>query len=108
MNEVASTDDLASTYLDILRYDWLVARAWNRLHFAELSPEDAVDLIEEGGLDGPVRLACGRTARYACIPGFITRMGAQRCRGCCRVLGYPQGKGSPKNDQACRLLLGLT
>jgi hypothetical protein len=55
----------------------------------------------------PIRLACGRVAEGLWIPGMFTRMGAERCKGCCRALGYPQGKGSPKNDDACRVLLGL-
>jgi len=93
--------------LTVIRYDWLVSRSWNRLHFADLPPEDAVEILDQAGLERPVRLACGRMAAYVCIPGFFTRMGAQRCTGCCRALGYPAGKGSPKNDDACRVILGL-
>lgn len=93
--------------LGIIRCDWLVSRSWNRLHFADLSPEDAAGIIDDGGRAGPVQLACGRTAAYVCIPGMFTRMGAQRCTGCCRAVGYPPGKGSPKNDEACRAILGL-
>lgn len=91
----------------IIACDWLVSRSWNRLHFADLTPEDAVGLVDEGGLDGPVRLACGRTAAWVGIPGVFTRMGGQRCTGCCRALGYPAGKGSPKNEPAIRVLLRL-
>ena len=93
--------------LAIIKYDWLVSKSWHRLHFADLTPEDAVEIIDEGGLDGPVRLACGRTAAYVCIPGFFTRMGGQRCTGCCRATGISPGTGSPKNDRAARVVLGL-
>ena len=93
--------------LAIIRYDWLVSRSWNRLHHADLSPEDAVEIIDAGGLDGPVRLSCGRTAAYVSIPGVFTRMGAVRCTGCCKVLRYPEGTGSPKNVDAIRVILGL-
>lgn len=61
----------------------------------------------EGTLTGPVKLSCGRTAAVVTIPGLFTRMGALRCEGCCRATGMPQGKGSPKNDDACRQLLEL-
>ena len=93
--------------LAIIRYDWLVSRSWNRLHWADLSAEDAVEIIDAGGLDGPVRLSCGRTAAYVSIPGVFTRMGGQRCTGCCRAAGLPAGKGSPKNSGECRAILGL-
>jgi hypothetical protein len=93
--------------LAIIACDWLVSRSWNRLHHADLSPQDAADLIDEGGLDGPVRLSCGRTAAWVGIPGVFTRMGAERCTGCCRALGFPVGTGSPKNASEIRPLLGL-
>lgn len=73
----------------------------------DLSPDAAVEIVEDGGLEGPIWLACGRTATYVCIPGFITRMSAMRCTGCCRALGYVQGRGSPKNDLELRRMLGL-
>jgi hypothetical protein len=41
------------------------------------------------------------------IPGMFDRMGADRCKDCCDRLGYPHGVGSPKNDQACRDMLGM-
>lgn len=91
----------------MVAYDWLVSRAWNRLHFAELDATQLEALDEDRLMVGGVRLSCGRTAAYISIPGFFTRMGAPRCTGCCRALGYPQGIGSPKNDDACRALLGL-
>lgn len=95
-------------FLTLVRYDWLVSRAWNRLHHATFTDDQLDDVAEYGmAVRGPVRLSCGRTASFVSIPGFITRMGALRCTGCCRALGYPVGKGSPKNDDACRALIGL-
>ena len=94
-------------FLSCARYDWYVTRSWHRLHWADLTPEDCATVPEHLAVLGPVRLACGRTAAWASIPGPFTRMGAMRCTGCCRATGMPRGKGSPKNDPACRKVLGL-
>jgi hypothetical protein len=97
-------------FVSLGRLDWYVSKSWNRLHFADLSgltPQQQDDVAFEWGVSGPVRLACGRTAGALWIPGMFSRMGAPRCTGCCRALGYPQGKGSPKNSGACRAILGL-
>jgi hypothetical protein len=91
----------------LVAYDWIVSRAWNRLHFVDLSDDQLLDMFEYRQIWSPLRLACGRTAAYVSIPGVFTRMGAMRCLGCCRAKGYPPGKGSPTNDPACRELLGL-
>lgn len=105
------TEDLAEEITDFLalaRYDWLVTRTWNRLHYvATFTDQQLQSLAEYVGVEGPIRLACGRTAAFVTIPGVFTRMGAGRCTGCCRALGYPLGAGSPKNDPTCRALLGL-
>jgi hypothetical protein len=103
MTDATSGEDA----LAIIRYDWLHTGSGDRLHFADLPGEDAVEILDEGGLEGPVKLACGRTAAWVCIPGVFSRMGAERCTGCCRALGYPAGAGSPKNVPELRLLLGL-
>jgi hypothetical protein len=87
--------------------DWLVTKSWNRLHHAALSPVDQEDLADQSYLDGPVRLACGRSAAWVSIPGVLTRLGAPRCTGCCRATGIPPGVGSPKNGDACRTILGM-
>lgn len=91
----------------LVAYDWLVSKSWNRLHFAELTGEQLAAMFDDRCLWTDVRLACGQTAAYVSIPGWFTRMGALRCIGCCRAKGYPPGKGSPKNDDRCRELLGL-
>lgn len=103
-----ATDDTEVSYArDLVRFDWLTTKRWNRLHFADLDEDQVQEIADATSVAGPVRLACGRTAASVWIPGLFTRMGAQRCKGCCRALGYPQGKGSPKNDDPCRVILGL-
>jgi hypothetical protein len=95
-------------FINIARVDWLVSKKWNRLHAVlTWSEEDRESMAVEWAVNHPVRLACGRTAGSVCIPGMFTRMGALRCRDCCKATGLPPGKGSPKNDDACRELLGL-
>lgn len=90
-----------TTGADLARMDWLVTATGNLLHYGQVDEDDNETWWED------VRFACGRLARAAMIPGPFTRMGAPRCRRCCTALGYPQGKGSPKNDPECRRLLGL-
>lgn len=94
----------------IIRADWVVTRSWRRLHALPYGPwtqEQAAEITFEWRLPGPVRLACGQIAVMACIPGVFSRMGLPRCAGCCRATGMPPGAGSPKNDSACRVVLGL-
>jgi len=97
------------TDLPIAEYDWLVTTHGNVLHHGKLTPEQHVECEEWGGLyDVPVTLDCGIAVTTVHIPGVLTRMGAQRCVRCCRATGLPEGKGSPKNDQDCRRILGLS
>jgi hypothetical protein len=94
-------------YRSLAEMDWLVTKSWNRLHHAALSDDELLHLLDQAEIPGPIILSCGRTAALVAIPGVFTRMGAPRCTGCGKALGYPQGKGSPKNDGACRAMLGL-
>ena len=98
---------LITSFQEIARYDWFVSTSYNRLHWAELSADHLADVPVYWSIQQPVRMACGRTAKSLHIPGIFTRMGAMRCVGCCRATGMPQGKGSPKNDDECRALLGM-
>lgn len=94
----------------IARVDWVVTRSWNRLHVLPHGPwteEQALDVAHEWMVPGPVLLGCGRIAAMACIPGVGSRMSLPRCKRCCRVTGFPEGDGSPKNDDRCRALLDL-
>ena len=54
-----------------------------------------------------VHFGCGEVAARAHIPSLMSRLGAPRCPGCCAASGLPEGIGSPRNDHACRALLGL-
>jgi hypothetical protein len=97
----------------LVDYDWLIqwhGRRESPLHYVELPPElvQAEDLVTEIAVQDPaLTTACGRTMKGLVIPGIFTRMGAMRCRQCCMRLGFPPGKGSPKNDDRCRRILGL-
>ena len=44
---------------------------------------------------------CGYSGKLY-VPGLLTRMGARRCKKCSRILGWPDGHGSPKNDDSVR------
>jgi hypothetical protein len=110
MTTPAALREDADQFIELVRLDWAVTKTWNRLHAVKpetWTDEHRDDMECEWAVLAPVRLACGRTAAYLCIPGLFSRMGAQRCTGCCRATGMPQGKGSPKNDDACRVILGL-
>lgn len=51
--------------------------------------------------------ACGAGRRLT-IPGVGSRLCLPRCATCCGLTGLPEGVGSPKNDDACRVLLGMS
>ena len=82
---------------DLSEWDWVVG-AEDLLHHMNTDDWD-----DETG--GPGVTTCGLSYDWWCIPGIFTRMGAMRCEQCCDALGYPHGKGSPKNDDACRPLV---
>lgn len=95
-------------FIELGRVDWFVTKTWKMLHAVpDFDAEQREYIAENWGVKGPVKLACGRTAAEVYIPGMFTRMGAMRCKGCCRAMGFPPGKGSPKNDAECRKILGL-
>lgn len=84
-------------------WDWLYAKPWRILHHFELTKEQSKRLWDN--YLGPMQATCGRTYETPSIPGIFSRMGLPRCQRCCDRLGYPRGKGSPKNDDACRPLV---
>jgi hypothetical protein len=95
-------------FIEYGRVDWFVTKTWRLLHAVTVFTDEQREYIAENWcVKGPVKLACGRTAGWLHIPGMFTRMGAQRCIGCCKAMGLPPGKGSPKNDPECRRILGL-
>lgn len=61
---------------------------------------------DDNDVHGPGTSACGVDGDWS-IPGMGSRMGSMRCGKCCTVMGFPPGKGSPKNDDACRPLVEL-
>jgi len=105
-----SGQESADEFLGFGRLDWYVTKAWRALHYVrpeDFTAEHRRSMEDDWAVLMPVRLACGRTAAEVRIPGIFTRMSHQRCTGCCRATGLPPGKGSPKNDDECRKLLGL-
>lgn len=86
-----------STDRELAEWDWVVFPNYGRLHHLAES-EGHWEQYDQGVT------SCGRRGMLA-IPGLFTRMGAERCNRCCDKVGYPRGKGSPKNDDACRALV---
>jgi len=82
---------------------WLICPSGSVLHHGQLDspPDDTSATLAAAG-----RTTCGVRTVLA-VPGIVTRMAAPRCRRCCAATGMPSGVGSPKNDPACRRLLGL-
>ena len=77
---------------DHWRSRWLVLPSWNRLHrISEIKWEDADEMIAGDGV-----AVCGAKGWF-CMPGIFSRMGRQRCKRCCRILGIPDGDGAPFN-----------
>jgi hypothetical protein len=94
--------------LHIADYDWIYTISGNHLHHPQLTEEQHVECADWGGLyDEPVTLDCGRSVTTIMIPGFFSRGSAPRCSACCKATGLPEGKGSPKNDDRCRTILGM-
>ena len=94
------------TDLPMHEYMWLVTPSSSRLHHASLDLDD-ISSIEDGEFIRGVRLTCGRYVGWVTLPGVLTRLSEPRCRVCCRKTGIPEGKGSPKNDEECRRILGM-
>jgi hypothetical protein len=45
----------------------------------------------------PGTTVCGRKGQLY-MPGVASRMGAPRCKRCCKLLGIPLGEGAPYNQ----------
>ena len=91
----------ADKFIEYARYDWVQSPSGVILHhLAELDAVDAGEWCATG------RSACGVRTTWR-IPGFLSRLGAERCRRCCDRLGIARGIGSPSNDPALRRWLGL-
>ena len=95
--------EYAAHFWEMNEWDW----CWlgdrergERLHHV-VSLEPDMDRAVYGGTG---TTSCGRRGTVG-IAGLLSRLGMERCRQCCKALGYPQGIGAPKNDPACRSLL---
>lgn len=87
-------DDFASR--EVVEWDWVVMGDGRKLHAPKVWDDPRYNAYTEDG-----ETWCGRRG-WLSIPGVFTRMGARRCGMCCQATGMPPGKGSPKNDDACR------
>lgn len=95
-----------TTFRQLAKYDWVIPFKGSKLHAVKFAASSMLVDYEDWDEQTELTLACGRKTT-AMIPGMFTRMGAPRCKQCCAAMKYPQGTGSPKNDDACRLILGL-
>ena len=96
MGSSRATGGGVSGWLEIAEWDWVELLAGSVLHaVASVTNDPDDDWRGEGATE------CGRSGEFV-IPGLFTRMGAQRCKRCCDRTSMPHGKGSPKNDDACR------
>lgn len=100
-----SDDDMAEAEraahaLAMIEYDWIytVGRDGKRLHHARYVRDPAAWYDVPRGY---AITTCGQRGEFA-IPGFMSRLGLERCAHCCDVLGIARGVGSPKNDEALR------
>lgn len=90
-------------WLDLARHDWVYFWRPTRLH-ALKRVTDKERIVSHWYAPGETM--CGRKGDLF-IPGFLSRMSMERCKACCRKMGFPEGVGSPKNDKALRPLVGL-
>lgn len=109
-NDESVRRETADEFISFARLDWLVTEDSSELHAVreeDWTAQNREDMEDCWGVFSPVQLACGRRVRSLCIPGIFTRMDAMRCAQCCAAMSFPAGKGSPKNDDECRRILGL-
>lgn len=90
------------SFQKLAEYDWLETEHSTTLHALADGVIDPVNWCVD-----KVTFKCGRRVARAFIPGLFSRMSDQRCRQCCKATGMPQGKGSPKNDETCRKVMGI-
>lgn len=91
------------TWEEIADEDWVILPTGGRLHALRcINSSDAANM--EWSAKGETE--CGRGGTLS-IPGVEFRRHLQRCKWCCRATGLPPGIGSPRNDVACRKVLGL-
>ncbi len=90
----------------LAEWDWVTdyrgRPSRERLHNLA-SADDPAEWEDNAGGAGVT--SCGKRSDWWSIPGLFSRMSVKRCKACCDALGYPHGKGSPKNDAECRRIL---
>lgn len=85
---------------------WLAIPTARVLHHATLTEAQVDDLdttqyVETDPNAGMIRLTCHKTAYAVAVPGVLERLTQPRCAMCCAALNYPEGAGSPVNDDHC-------
>jgi len=76
---------------------WFQTMNGYSLHFLPLADSQGEwweEAAEDGGKDGVAK--CGLAARFFTV-GLFSRMGAPRCKACCKAVGVPFGDGVPMN-----------
>jgi hypothetical protein len=91
------------TWRTLAEWDWVVIQEDDEYIHAIAEVASTTDVEVDWG--GPGSTACGLRSAWLSIPGLFSRMGAERCPKCCEATGMPQGRQSPKNDDACRSLV---
>lgn len=89
------------------KYVWLVSSTWMVLHYIPSIDDDKGatsgwewwDTYWDPPEEHTVTSICGVVSDFQ-LPGFFSRMGAPRCKRCCRMLGIPEGNGAPSNETA--------
>lgn len=89
----------------LVAFDWLSPMTGRLLHFADLTDEQLAEMWDYRAIRFEGVLACNRKAKWLSIPGLSARISSDRCPRCCKAKGFPVGKGSPKNSDACRAIL---
>lgn len=84
----------------VAEWDWVITGNGLKLHAPKVYHDPDYHAFAEGVTE------CGIETDLH-IPGMFTRAGAPRCIHCCRIVGMPEGNGSPKNDDACRPIVRL-
>ena len=77
------------------RWRWMVTSHGDRLH--RIASGTVEDDMYVGVRDGTT--VCGLKGRFH-MPGFPSRLGAERCWRCCKALGVAYGEGAPYNSGA--------
>lgn len=84
---------------EVVEWDWTTTTSYNRLHAPAEWDDPDYAAMDENGLT-----VCGYRGTLL-IPGIFSRLARPRCAHCCDALGWPRGKGSPKNDVTLRPLV---